>query len=77
MIMDKFIIGLFTVFGTIVLGCAYGLLMAWPVMWLWNADLVPAITILRPIGWIQAWGISILVSLLVTRASVSKDWSKD
>ena len=25
MIMDKFIIGLFTVFGNIVLGCAYGL----------------------------------------------------
>jgi hypothetical protein len=40
-------------------------LLSWPVMVLWNECLVPAVQGLREIGWLQAWGISALVQLLV------------
>ena len=40
-----------------------GMLLAWPVMLLWNAYLVPALTIVKSITWLQAWGIMIMVSL--------------
>lgn len=40
-------------------------LLAWPVMILWNACLIPAFPeIISPIGWMQAWGISILCGIL-------------
>lgn len=42
----------------------FGLLFSLPVMWLWNAALVPAIPGLVQIGWLQAWGILILCGLL-------------
>lgn len=42
----------------------YGLLLSLPVMWLWNACLIPAIPGLQTIGWMQAWGISILCGIL-------------
>jgi hypothetical protein len=40
-------------------------LLSWPVMFLWNECLVPAVQGLREIGWLQAWGISALVQLLI------------
>ena len=49
-----------------------GLILSLPVMWLWNDCLVPAVTILKPVGWLQAWGISILCSFLF-KPSISKD----
>lgn len=42
----------------------FGLLFSLPVMWLWNAALVPAVPGLVQIGWLQAWGILILCGLL-------------
>lgn len=42
----------------------FGLLFSLPVMWLWNAALVPAIPGVVKIGWLQAWGILILCGLL-------------
>ena len=42
----------------------FGLLFSLPVMWLWNAALVPAIPGVAKIGWLQAWGILILCGLL-------------
>lgn len=42
----------------------FGLLFSLPVMWLWNAALVPAIPGLVKVGWLQAWGILILCGLL-------------
>jgi hypothetical protein len=41
-----------------------GLILSLPVMWLWNACLVPAVSGLNEIGWLQAWGILILCGLL-------------
>lgn len=44
----------------------FGLVFSLPVMWLWNTCLIPAIPGLQPIGWLQAWGISILSGLLIS-----------
>lgn len=44
-------------------------LLSYPIMLLWNGCLVPAVTVLKPVGWLQMWGISILIGLLVSRAS--------
>lgn len=59
---------LFQIVGLIIAAAAivvfFGLLFSLPVMWLWNAALVPAIPGIVKIGWLQAWGILILCGLL-------------
>jgi hypothetical protein len=40
------------------------LLLAWPVMLLWNGCLVPAVDGVKPIGWLQAWGLQFLINML-------------
>lgn len=60
--------------GTLLLVVVVGLLVSLPVMLLWNFALVPAIPGLVNIGWLQAWGILILCSLLFkTSYSNKKD----
>lgn len=57
--------------GTIILlGVMLSIFLSLPVMWLWNGCLVPAINGVNEIGWLQAWGLSILVGLLF-KTSVS------
>lgn len=51
-------------------------LMAFPVMWLWNDSLVPAVTWAKPIEWSTAWGIWILASILGGANTVSSSSSK-
>jgi hypothetical protein len=41
-----------------------GLIISWPVMFLWNECLVGAISGINTIGWLQAWGILILFGML-------------
>jgi len=59
----------FTVLGIMIFalmcGIAFGALLAFPVMWLWNSCLVGAIAGVAPISWLQAWGLMILSSLLI------------
>ena len=50
-----------------------GLLFSLPVMWLWNAALVPAIPGIKTIGWLQAWGILMLCGFLFKPMTNSKD----
>ena len=42
----------------------FDLLIAFPVMWLWNDALVPALTIAKSIGYWQAFSILILSQIL-------------
>jgi hypothetical protein len=50
------------------------LLLAWPVMMLWNGCLVGAIDGVREIGWLQAWGLQFLFGILFkTTISNKKD----
>ena len=67
---------LFKIVGLLIAAVAvivfFGLLFSLPVMWLWNAALVPAIPGVVKIGWLQAWGILILCGLLF-KPSVSNN----
>jgi len=59
----------------VVIGLLLGLavILAFPIMWLWNNCLVPALpTILVEIGFWQALGIKVLVGL-IGYSSSSKD----
>ena len=47
-------------------------LLSWPVWMLWNGCLVDAISGVRNITWLQAWGISILFGFLF-RTTVNKN----
>lgn len=60
------------IFGAAGVVIFFGLLFSLPVMWLWNACLIPATTGLHEIGWLQAWGILILCGLLFKHNTSSK-----
>lgn len=51
----------------------YGALFSLPVMFLWNYALVPAISGISQIGWIQAWAIMILFAILFKTQAISKE----
>lgn len=61
-------------FLAIVAGVVFlGFLLSYPLMLLWNLCLVPAVSTLNTVGWLQMWGISILLGLLFkTNATVNK-----
>lgn len=69
--MEKVILAL----GAIVIGIAgillLSFLLSWPVFMLWNGCLVDAITGVKEVTWLQAWGISFLFGLLF-KTTVSK-----
>jgi hypothetical protein len=49
-----------------------GLILSLPVMLLWNYFLVDAITGVKEIGWMQAWGILVLCGLLFKTNGVTE-----
>lgn len=53
-----------------------GLIMAWPMQWLWNNCLVGAIDGIHPISFWQTWGLYILTQWFFTK-SVSTNKKKD
>ena len=55
---------LITILVAMLISILLGLVLAYPVMLVWNSALVPALTIVKPIGWIQAWGILVLTGVL-------------
>ena len=67
--MEKIIAALVIMLGMVGLALFVGFLLAWPVMMLWNGCLVDAVTIVKPIGWLQAWGIAVLASFLFKSTS--------
>ena len=57
----------------VVSGLFISFLLAWPVMELWNGCFVPAVDGVKPIGWLQAWGLQFLVNMLFKFRIVKKD----
>lgn len=51
------------------------LILALPVMVMWNYCLMPAVTGLNEIGWLQSWGILVLFGLLFKSSSTSNQKS--
>lgn len=62
--------------GTVVLAmlivALIGLIISYPVMLLWNYCLVPAITGVNQITWLQSWGLLILANLLIKTSNSEK-----
>ena len=54
----------FAIAVVLVLVVIVGLVLAFPVMLLWNGCLVGAIAGVNEISWLQAWGILVLFGLL-------------
>lgn len=58
--MDKIV----AIVGILAIVCVLGLVLAFPVMLLWNSCLLPAVSGLSEITLLQAWGIMILSGFL-------------
>ena len=71
--VEKFFAAVGIALAGLVIIVILGLLFSLPIMWLWNACLVPAVTGLHQVGWLQAWGIGILFSLLFKPTSVNSN----
>ena len=70
--MSNFITPILVVVGSIAVILGLSFLLAWPVMLLWNGCLVDAVTVVKPIDWLQAWGITILTGFLFKTSVTTK-----
>ena len=57
------------VVGLVGLVLFLSLLFSLPVMWLWNGCLVPAVAGISEVSWLQAWGLTVLFSMLFKSGS--------
>jgi hypothetical protein len=62
--MQSLMTALVATVGVIAFLVLVSFLLSWPVWMLWNGCLVDAISGVREITWLQAWGISILFGFL-------------
>ena len=71
--MEKILV----IVGTVVVSIAgillLSFLLSWPVYMLWNGCLVDAVTGVKEVTWLQAWGITILCGFLFKTSINSKD----
>lgn len=58
------LVKLAAVFGVLALAVGFSALFAWPVQLLWNGVATKAIDGLNTIGFLQAWGLTLLSSFL-------------
>jgi hypothetical protein len=70
--MSDFVTSLFAVLAGIAVLLFLSFLLSWPVYMLWNGCLVDAVTVVKPIGWLQAWGITILAAFLFKNSVTTK-----
>lgn len=63
---------LITVLGSIVFLVFLSFLLSWPVYMLWNGCLVDAVSGVKEVTWMQAWGLNILAGLLFNKTVRSK-----
>lgn len=65
----------FVIVGEVVTGLLglllLSFLLSWPVYMLWNGCLVDAVTGVKEVSWLQAWGLNILCGMLF-KTTVSK-----
>jgi hypothetical protein len=62
--MNKLIESFFALAGAISFLVFLSFLLSWPVYMLWNGCLVDAITGVKEVSWLQAWGLNIMFGLL-------------
>lgn len=59
--MDNLIIKSTAFLGAFVIVVLFSALLSYPYMLLWNNFLVPAVSNLKEVEWMQMWGITILI----------------
>lgn len=69
--MEKIIVYAGVAVTVLIAVAVLGMILAWPTMMLWNGCLVPAVTGVHEIEWLQAWGINILFGMLF-KSNISK-----
>ena len=67
-ILKKLIDMGYAIFIVIVLSAIVGLILALPVMWLWNY----VFGILYKINWFQAWALNVLIGILFGQRNSNK-----
>jgi len=61
------------ILGVVFLAILFSFLVSYPLMLLWNGCLVPAVTVLEEVTWLQMWGIVFLLnSLFNSKYTVEK-----
>ena len=70
--MNQITVTMGTFVGSIIALVLVSLLLAWPMMELWNGCLVPAVKGFEKIEWLQAWGLQILINVLFKFRIVNK-----
>ena len=72
--MDKLIAAIVaamvTTFGVIIIANVFGLILAWPIKWTWNATM-PYLFTLPTITWGKAWCLNFLCACLI-KSTVAK-----
>lgn len=71
--MEAFVKGVGAVVVVVALIVFVGLLLALPLAILWNGCVVPAISGVQEITWLQAWGIMIVSNILFKSTSYRKE----
>ena len=71
--LDKIIVVAGATVVVLAIVVVLGLLLSFPLMLLWNACLVPAVSGLSEITWMQAWGILIASNILFKNTTYKKD----
>lgn len=66
--MDKLIV----VLAALAFAAFLSFLLSWPVMMLWNGCLVDAITGVKEITWLQAWGLNLLAGIMLKSSVETK-----
>ena len=69
--MDKVVEAFGAAIAVVLLVVVISLILALPVMWLWNGCLIPAVSGVHEITWLQAWGLSILCGFLFKSSTSS------
>jgi hypothetical protein len=62
----------FAIVGAVAIVVGYSFLLSWPVYMLWNGCLVDAVTILKEVTWLQAWGINLLCGMMFKATITTK-----
>lgn len=62
--MNNFFGAVAVLVGFVMIVVIAGLIFAIPTWLLWNYCLVDAVTVVKEITWLQAWGINVLFGLL-------------
>jgi hypothetical protein len=70
--MEKVMTYILMALGIVGLVLLLSFLLSWPVYMLWNGCLVPAVTGLHEVSWLQAWGITVVCNILF-KTSVSNN----